>query len=223
VPTPPRRKRESHLGSPSGVANGCWQPRGSEDVGSEEARLRAGLRPPPKLHVRFSRRPVHPGFPHRLRPGTSPQALRIPPHGRHPALRRTTSSGFRSALAVTSFRFRARLDLSIPSAFSGQASLRTPLGGYGAPHLSARGTSTLLNNALLSAHFRVADHSLRIPGCHAAQSDREVLFATSSQAIHYRRRHETDSFVLRTFPRGVRRCPVPGFSSDSSGVAEHSL
>jgi len=30
----------------------------SEDrfsVGSEEARLRAGLRPPPKLHVRFSR------------------------------------------------------------------------------------------------------------------------------------------------------------------------
>lgn len=24
-------------------------------VGSEEARLRAGLRPPPKLHVRFSR------------------------------------------------------------------------------------------------------------------------------------------------------------------------
>src|SRR5882724_5049679 len=29
--------------------------------------------------------------------------------------------------------------------------------GHGAPHLSARGTSTLLNNALLSAHFRVAD------------------------------------------------------------------
>ncbi|HWN52976.1 MAG TPA: hypothetical protein VNO18_24700, partial [Xanthobacteraceae bacterium] len=33
----------------------------------------------------------------------------------------------------------------------------TPLLGYGAPHLSARGTSTLLNNALLSAHFRLAD------------------------------------------------------------------
>jgi hypothetical protein len=27
----------------------------SHTVGSEEARLRAGLRPPPKLHVRFSR------------------------------------------------------------------------------------------------------------------------------------------------------------------------
>jgi hypothetical protein len=36
---------------------------------------------------------------------------------------------------------------------------RTPLLGYGAPHLSARGTSTLLNNALLSARFRVADRS----------------------------------------------------------------
>ncbi len=56
----------------------------------------------------------------RLRPGTSPQALRIPPHGGHPALRSTTSGGFRSVLAVSSFRFRARLDLSITSAFSGQ-------------------------------------------------------------------------------------------------------
>jgi hypothetical protein len=32
-------------------------------------------------------RSVHLGFPHRLRPGTSPQALRIPPRGGHPALR----------------------------------------------------------------------------------------------------------------------------------------
>jgi hypothetical protein len=44
------------------------------------------------------------------------------------------------------------------------ARLRTPLLGYGAPHLSARGTSTLLNNALLSAHFRCADHPPRIVG-----------------------------------------------------------
>src|ERR1700686_5167175 len=42
------------------------------------------------------------------------------------------------------------------------ARLRTPLLGHGAPHLSARGTSTLLNNALLSAHFRLADNSSRI-------------------------------------------------------------
>ncbi len=36
-------------------------------------------------------RPVHlRGSPHRLRPGTSPHALRIPPHGGHPALRRFT-------------------------------------------------------------------------------------------------------------------------------------
>src|SRR5882762_1367754 len=39
------------------------------------------------------------------------------------------------------------------------ARLRTPLLGYGAPHLSARGTLTLLNNALLSAHFLQADFS----------------------------------------------------------------
>ena len=37
------------------------------------------------------------------------------------------------------------------------ARLRTPLLGYGAPHLSARGTSTLMNNTLLSAHLRIAD------------------------------------------------------------------
>ena len=35
-----------------------------------------------------------------------------------------------------------------------------PAFGYSAPHLSARGTSTLLNNALLSAHFRNADNPL---------------------------------------------------------------
>src|SRR5437667_10482900 len=47
------------------------------------------------------------------------------------------------------------------------ARLRTPLLGYGAPHLSARGTSTLLNNALLSAHFRGSDirFSRRATGC----------------------------------------------------------
>jgi hypothetical protein len=71
-------------------------------------------------------RPVHRGFPLRLRPGTSPHALRIPPHGGHPALRSTTSSGFSFALAVSSFRLRARLDVCIPSAFFGQRGI-TPL------------------------------------------------------------------------------------------------
>src|SRR5437667_7489987 len=65
-------------------------------------------------------RPVHLGFPHRLRPGTSPHALRIPPYGGHPALRSTASGGSRSVLAVSSFRLRARLDVSIPSTFPGQ-------------------------------------------------------------------------------------------------------
>jgi|ERR1700674_410252 len=73
-------------------------------VGSEEARLRASLRPPLKLHVRFS-----------------------------------------------------RMQLSRRLSDAEAARLRTPLLRYGAPHLSARGTSTLLNNALLSTHFRLAD------------------------------------------------------------------
>jgi hypothetical protein len=38
----------------------------------------------------------------------------------HPALRSTASSGSSSALAVSSFRLRARLDFCLPSAFSGQ-------------------------------------------------------------------------------------------------------
>ena len=73
-------------------------------------------------------RPVHlRGRPHRLRPGTSPHALRIPPHGGHPALRGPTS-------------------------LAGQRGI-TPAFGYGAPHPSARGTLTLLISALPSAHY----------------------------------------------------------------------
>jgi len=78
--------------------------------------------------------------------------LRIPPHDGHPVLRSTTASGFRFTLAVSGFRLRARLGFSIPSLFSGQRGI-TPAFGYSAPHPSAGGTLTLLNNALLSAHY----------------------------------------------------------------------
>ena len=54
------------------------------------------------------------GGPHRLRPGTSPHALRIPPRGGHPALR-VTRGGSRSPLAVSGFRLRARVGFSIPA------------------------------------------------------------------------------------------------------------
>ena len=98
-------------------------------------------------------RPVrHWGGPLRLRPGTSPHALRIPPRGGHPALQRTTSGGSRFALAVSGFRLRARVGFSIPSALSGRRGI-TPVFGYGAPHSSAEGTSTLLTSALPSAHY----------------------------------------------------------------------
>src|ERR1019366_7266724 len=44
-----------------------------------------------------------------------------------------------------------------------------PAFGYGAPHLSARGTSTLLNNALLSTRFLFADRPTAMRStCNAA-------------------------------------------------------
>ena len=98
-------------------------------------------------------RPVHlRDRSHRLRPNASPQALRIPDRSGHPALQSAISGGFRSVLAVSSFRLRARLDVSIPSSRFGRRGI-TPAFGYGAPHPSAGGTSTLLTHALPSAHY----------------------------------------------------------------------
>ena len=74
-----------------------------------------------------------------------------PPHGGHPALR-STARQWLQALAVSSFRLRARLDVSIPSAFFGQRGI-TPAFGHGAPHSSTRGTLTLLSSALLHAQY----------------------------------------------------------------------
>jgi len=60
------------------------------------------------------------------------------------------NGGSRFTLAVSGFRFRARLGFSIPSVFSGQRRF-TATFGYGAPHPSAGGTPTLPINALLRA------------------------------------------------------------------------
>jgi hypothetical protein len=59
-------------------------------------------------------RPVHlRGSPHRLQPGTSPHALRIPPHNTLPSGEpRVMASG--PPWLVCGFRFRARLGFSIP-------------------------------------------------------------------------------------------------------------
>ncbi len=76
----------------------------------------------------------------------------------------TRATGSRSALAVSGFRLRARLDFSIPPCFPGQRGI-TPAFGYGAPHPSAEGTSTPLTHALPSTHYEGATTSrLRIPG-----------------------------------------------------------
>src|ERR1700730_18533347 len=79
---------------------------------------------------------------------TSPSAPRPPKYSK-----RRLQVGLGCAGLSPSCPFR-RLHTS---RFLRLARLRTPLLGYGAPHLSARGTSTLLNNALLSAHFRIAE------------------------------------------------------------------
>ena len=71
-------------------------------------------------------RPVHrQDGSYRFRPGVSPQALRIPPRGGHPAL------------------------LDLPR---GQRGI-TPAFGYGAPHPNTSGTSTHLSTSLPSAHY----------------------------------------------------------------------
>ena len=67
-----------------------------------------------------------------------------------PEDRRLVASG--PPWLVSAFRFRARLGFVIPSTFSGPRGV-TPAFGYGAPHSGARGTLTLLNSALLSAHY----------------------------------------------------------------------
>jgi len=78
-------------------------------------------------------RPVHRrDGSHRFRPEASPQALRIPPRGGHPAL------------------------LDTPR---GQRGV-TPAFGYGAPHPSTCGTSTHLSTSLPSAHYEPLRHPL---------------------------------------------------------------
>jgi len=56
------------------------------------------------------------------------------------------------------------------------ARLLPPAFGYGAPHLSVRGTLTLQNNALLSAHFRIADD--------LAELGSELLLAQRAHRIY---------------------------------------
>ena len=63
-------------------------------------------------------------------------------------------------LAVSSFRLRARLGFSIPTIFSGKRGV-TRAFGYSAPPSSTGGILTLLNNALLSAHYELLRHPNR--------------------------------------------------------------
>src|SRR4030043_1065465 len=61
-------------------------------------------------------RPVHPrGRPHRLRPGTSPHALRIPPRDGHPALRDTARRWLQVCLGCVRLSPSCPFRLSLPA------------------------------------------------------------------------------------------------------------
>src|SRR5439155_20313595 len=74
-----------------------------------------------------------------------------------------TCGGFRSALGCVQLSPSCPFRPLHTFRFLRPARLRTPLLRYGAPHLSARGTSTLLNNALLSTHFLLLTFPQRRP------------------------------------------------------------
>jgi len=78
----------------------------------------------------------------------------------------SANGGFRFALAVSSFRLRARLGFSIPST-SPASEATNPAFGYDTPHPSVGGTLTLLNYALLSTHHgSIGDFSpIAFSGC----------------------------------------------------------
>src|SRR5216684_801341 len=97
--------------------------------------------------------------------------------------------GFRSALAgfrlSLSCPFRLLHGTCVPHTFQTPSSPRgiTPAFGYGAPHSSARGTSTLLSNALLSARRVGGGAPARWPPS-AAQTVRAVFPHTAFTKTH---------------------------------------
>jgi len=98
-------------------------------------------------------RPVHQGSP----PFDYSPILLLKPFGFRIASdtlssRMCRGAGFRSVLAVSGFRLRARLDVSIPCSSPGQRGI-APAFGYSAPHPSAEGTLTPMIHALPSAHY----------------------------------------------------------------------
>jgi hypothetical protein len=104
-------------------------------------------------------RPVHRrGSPHRLRPGASPHALRIPPRGGHPALLSLDGRGQRGI---------------------------TPAFGYSAPHPSASGTSTHLSTLLPSAHYVSTDtfRAASLVAAHATDGEEENHFYALNSAL----------------------------------------
>jgi hypothetical protein len=131
----PRSLRAEHLMRSPGVTTCSSAPCRPHTPWSERWMGSAFVAIVPTRPCPLFGRPVHRrGSPHRLRPGASPHALRIPPRGGHPALLSLDGRGQRGI---------------------------TPAFGYSAPHPSASGTSTHLSTLLPSAHDGHADSTQR--------------------------------------------------------------
>ena len=110
------------------------------------------------------------------------------------------------------FGFHLAMDTlpsAVPISRCGQRVV-TPAFGYGSPHLGARGTSTLLNNALLSAHYR----SVRLPAFvhHRRTSSDFPMRPRASSALGERGTSRFPCEVFR-YVRGV--CDHAGLVSAS--------
>src|SRR5579863_3750911 len=112
-------------------------------------------------------RPVHlRDHSHRLRPGSSPQALRIPPHGGHPALRRIQIRRFQVHLGCLQLSLSCPFRLLHPFS-SLRPTRRYPCLRISAPGLGPSGTLTSLMRLLPGTHYRPVLHPLvfsRFPG-----------------------------------------------------------
>ena len=98
--------------------------------------------------------------------GAAPRTANLVAMGRQPVIRwagpdQELQSGRRRRAESAGLRPPPKLFRPLHTfRFLRPVRLRTAF-GYGAPHLSARGASSLLNNALLSTRFRLADYPAR--------------------------------------------------------------
>src|SRR6266508_1615027 len=154
-------------------------------------------------------RPVHlRGSPHRLQPGTSPHALRIPPRDGHPGAKAKNPPGNCGAAApgppwsVSGFRLRARLGLSIPSSPS------RPARNY--PRFRIRHSSFERRRDFNPPEQRAAQRTLRTP---PTSSQRQFpcygFLGTAGKCCHFPRCWISQALKRRGSGRIFPHAPSP--------------